>query len=64
VALLSELVVIVSAPAETVSVSARVVLVETASVTRTVKFAVPAAVGVPLKTPPLERLRPDGRLPE
>jgi hypothetical protein len=34
------------------------------SVTRTVKFDVPAVVGVPLITPPELRDSPDGRLPE
>jgi len=33
-------------------------------VTRTVKLAVVAALGVPLTTPPLLRLKPDGRLPD
>ena len=34
-----------------------------ASVTCTVKFAVPGVLGEPLITPPLLRLKPAGRLP-
>ncbi len=34
------------------------------SVTRIVKLDVPDAVGLPLITPPLLRLKPAGRLPE
>ena len=34
------------------------------SVTCTVKLAVPVAVGVPLRTPPLLKLNPAGKLPD
>jgi hypothetical protein len=34
------------------------------SFTATVKVEVPAAVGVPVMKPPLDRLKPAGRLPD
>jgi hypothetical protein len=40
-----------------------VAVAEAASVTRTVKVEEPAAVGVPLKTPPADRSSPAGRVP-
>ena len=43
--------------------SAFVAVPPRASVTRTVKFDVPAAVGVPEKTPVAESVRPVGRVP-
>ena len=47
----------------TVSDSALVVVAETLSVTRTVKLEVPAADGVPLIVPLLDRLKPMGSAP-
>src|SRR6185503_2940499 len=46
----------------TAMLNARVTEAESASTTLTVKFALPAAVGVPLICAP-ERLNPDGRVP-
>ena len=48
----------------TVSVSACVAVRDAASVTRTVKLALPAAVGVPLMTPDVLSPRPAGSDPE
>jgi hypothetical protein len=58
----SEAVVIVRATF-TVRVSAAVTVFELLSVTLNVMLGEPAAVGVPLIVPPLERLNPEARLP-
>ena len=57
------LVVIVGATSATVRLKSFVEDRLLPPVTCTVKLAIPAAEGVPLITPPLLRLKPDGRLP-
>ncbi len=47
----------------TATASARVRLAPRESATRTVTHCVPAAVGVPVIVPPLDRVRPAGRVP-
>ena len=47
----------------TVSVKARVAIAATESLDLTVKVAVPAIVGVPLKTPAVDRVNPAGKGP-
>ena len=47
----------------TVRVSCAVAVFELLSVTLKVMLGAPAAVGVPLMVPPLDRLSPAGRLP-
>jgi hypothetical protein len=47
-----------------VTEKAFVAVAEVESVTWTVKLEVPAPEGVPLRTPPAERLRPAGTVPE
>jgi hypothetical protein len=56
--------VIVSVPTDTVIDSCAVAVCDPPSFTATVNVAVPFDVGVPEITPPLERLRPAGRLPD
>ena len=52
-----------SAPATTAMDKARVAAAPPESATRTVKFAVPRAVGVPLSTPEVDSVIPAGGLP-
>ena len=52
-----------SAPGTTVMDKARVAVAPPESATRTVKFAVPRAVGVPLSTPAEDSVMPAGGLP-
>ena len=58
------LVVVIFSGELTARLTARFVEKLLASVTCTVKLAVPAAVGVPLRTPPLLKLNPAGKLPD
>src|SRR5262245_27304923 len=59
-----EVVVIIKGAGLIVSAKLLVAVMPALSATRTLKLKVPAFVGVPLKTPPLLRLKPLGNAPK